>query len=78
MTLSSGSLASQGEEEHPELSRPRPTEKYWEDYEDWKVRPTTREERRERRERSSGKEKASLGGVGVRRSFSLSLPCAVE
>ena len=37
MTLSSGSLASQGEEEHPELSRPRPTEKYWEDYEDWKV-----------------------------------------
>mmetsp|Transcript_2964 Transcript_2964/g.12792 ORF Transcript_2964/g.12792 Transcript_2964/m.12792 type:complete len:368 (-) Transcript_2964:4775-5878(-) len=37
MTLSSGSLASQGEEEHPELSRPRPTEKYWEDYEDWKT-----------------------------------------
>ena len=37
MTLSSGSLASQGDEEHPELSRPRPTEKYWEDYEDWKV-----------------------------------------
>ena len=38
MTLSSGSLVSQGEETPDEYARPRPTEKYWEDYEDWKVR----------------------------------------
>ena len=38
MTLSSGSLVSQGEETPDEYVRPRPTEKYWEDYEDWKVR----------------------------------------
>ena len=37
MTLSSGSLVSQGEETPDEYARPRPTEKYWEDYEDWKV-----------------------------------------
>ena len=35
-----------------EVGRVRPTEKYWKDYEDWKVRPTTRS-RRERPERSS-------------------------
>ena len=52
-----------------EVGRVRPTEKYWTDYEDWKVRPTTREERRERRERSSKGKGVSLGGVGVRRSF---------
>jgi hypothetical protein len=38
MTLSSGSLVSQGEETPDEYARPRPTEKYWEDYEDWKAR----------------------------------------
>ena len=38
MTLSSGSLVSQGEETPDEYARPRPIEKYWEDYEDWKVR----------------------------------------
>ena len=49
-----------------EVGRVRPTEKYWTDYEDWKVRPTTREERRERRERSSKtKEKASLSVVSA-------------
>ena len=37
MTLSSGSLVSQGEETPDEYARPRPTEKYWEDYEDWKT-----------------------------------------
>jgi hypothetical protein len=52
-----------------EVGRVRPTEKYWTDYEDWKVRPTTREERRERRERSSQRKRRLSRGVGVRRSF---------
>lgn len=48
-----------------DVGRVRPTEKYWTDYEDWKVRPPTRSRRLDTSVRPERTKKPAVSGTAV-------------
>ena len=53
-----------------DVGRVRPTEKYWTDYEDWKVRPPTRSRRLDTSVRPERTKKPAVSGAAVVRIIS--------